>query len=88
MKLLLLVFAAILGAKCQENDLNKDLNDFVELIPFDEVTAITDRYLQNEDFVRVVIFVLYDDVFKQVVTNMEHLPEFLQVIYSIFVFPL
>jgi len=60
-------------------NLQDDLNDFLALIPVDEVIAIALDYLSNDAQVQEVMTYLQSDEFHGLITTVEGLPEFKNV---------
>jgi hypothetical protein len=57
-------------------DLNDDLNDFLALVPLDEVLGIVLDYLANDSEVQELILYLQSEEFHKIVITVEELEEF------------
>ncbi|PNF37061.1 Protein G12, partial [Cryptotermes secundus] len=57
-------------------NLNDDLNDFLALVPLDEVIAIVLDYLANDQEVQELILYLQSEEFHKIVITVEELDEF------------
>jgi hypothetical protein len=60
-------------------NLNDDLNDFLALIPLNDVIAIVLDYLANDAEVQELILYLQSEDFHKIVVTVEELEEFKQV---------
>lgn len=80
--ILLLVFIISFSATCfGQNELGRDFDEFLALIPQEEANEISLKYLQIDEFVAVVLYALYDEGFKQIILDIESIPEFVEVIF-------
>ncbi|XP_033606697.1 uncharacterized protein LOC111862841 isoform X2 [Cryptotermes secundus] len=75
-----IVFLAVLGLACGKSlptrNLNDDLNDFLALVPLDEVLGIVLDYLANDQEVQELILYLQSEEFHKIVITVEELDEF------------
>ncbi|KAJ4440685.1 hypothetical protein ANN_08833 [Periplaneta americana] len=67
---------ALFGLSRAGRNLQDDLNDFLALIPTDEILAIAMDYLANDAEVQELVAYLQSDDFHKIITTIEALPEF------------
>lgn len=83
MKLFTLLLVSIISFRVScfgQNELGRDFDEFIALIPQEEANEISLKYLQIDEFVAVVLYALYDEGFKQIILDIENIPEFIEVI--------
>ncbi|XP_069704566.1 uncharacterized protein [Periplaneta americana] len=67
---------ALFGLSRAARNLQDDLNDFLALIPTDQILAIAMDYLANDAEVQELVAYLQSDAFHKIITTIEALPEF------------
>ena len=82
--LVVLAFASPLNAyvvpRVGNGALADEFQDFVNIVPFDEIVALVHEYVQHDPEVQELVSYLQTNEFRNLVSGLEHIPEFVELL--------